>query len=257
MRAEIEETFTDQITQSDVIAWDGQSQSVTAVRQSRLGALVLDDKPLPQPDPEQVTAAFLKGVRALGLEALPWTDAARGFQQRVMFARGVDQQHEWPNLSNAGLETTLEVWLAPYVSGFMRRAHLSRLDVLEALKAQLPWDMQKKLDHLAPIFLDVPSGSSIRVDYSGDGGPSMAVRLQEVFGLTATPTVGGGKVPVTLHLLSPGQRPVAVTADLASFWKNAYASVRGEMRGRYPRHIWPEDPLTATAVRRSLKPRGT
>ena len=256
-RAEIEEVFADQIVEANLIQWDPQSESVTAARQTRLGALVLDDKPLTKPDPEQVTEVFLKGLRNIGLDALPWTDTARNFQQRVMFVLGVDTKTQWPDFSNAGLEATLQTWLAPYVAGFMRRAHLSRLDVLEALMAQLTWDLQKKLDQLAPTHLDVPSGSSIRVDYSGDGGPSMAVRLQEVFGLTATPSVAGGRVPVTLHLLSPGQRPVAVTADLTSFWKNAYPSVRSEMRGRYPRHIWPEDPLTATAVRRSIKPRGT
>lgn len=256
--AEIEDVFADHVTQADVIEWDAQSETVTAARQKRLGALVLDDKPLAKPDPEQVTSAFLKGIRTLGIDALPWSEAARNFQQRVVFVRGLDAATGWPDLSNEGLDTALNDWLAPYVAGFMRRAHLSRLDMLEALKAQLPWELQKKLDQWAPIYLDVPSGSSIRVDYSGSGaGPSMSIRLQEVFGLTATPTVGGGKVPVTLQLLSPGQRPIAVTADLTSFWKNAYPSVRGEMRGRYPRHIWPEDPLSATAVRKSIKPRGS
>jgi ATP-dependent helicase HrpB len=255
-QAEIEDVFADQVVAADVIEWDTQSEVVTAARQTRLGALVLEDKPLSKPDPEAVTAAFLKGVQAMGLGALPWTEGARAFQARVMFARDADQRGTWPDLSDEGLLASIETWLAPYVQGFLRRSHLSRLDVLEALKAQLPWDAQKQLDQIAPTHLDVPSGSSIRVDYSG-AQPSMAVKLQEVFGLTETPKVGGGAVPVTLHLLSPGQRPVAVTADLASFWKNAYPSVRGEMRGRYPRHIWPEDPLTAQAVRRSIKLRGT
>jgi len=255
-QAEIEQAFADQIVTADVIGWDAQSETVTAARQIHLGALVLEDKPLATPDPEQVTAAFLKGVRAMGLGSLPWTDGARAFQSRVMFARGIDQRGAWPDLSDEGLSSSLETWLAPYVTGFLRRSHLARLDVLDALKAQLPWDLQKRLDQVAPTHLDVPSGSSIRVDYSG-AGPSMAVKLQEVFGLTETPKVGGGAVPVTLHLLSPGQKPVAVTADLASFWRNVYPQVRGEMRGRYPRHIWPEDPLTAQAVRRSIKPRGT
>ncbi len=256
-RAEIEEAFADQIIQADIIEWDGQTESITASRQTRLGALALEDKPLVKPDAEQVTTAFLKGVQAMGLGALPWSEAARGLQQRVLFARSTDSKIAWPDFSDDGLVATLDQWLAPYVVGFMRRAHLARLDVLEALHAQLPWDLQKKLEELAPIYLGVPSGSSIRIDYSSDGGPSMAVKLQEVLGLTATPRVGGGKVPVTLHLLSPGQRPLAVTADLESFWKNVYPQVRGEMRGRYPKHIWPEDPLTATAVRRSIKPKGT
>lgn len=256
-QAEIEESFADQMTQTDVIEWDGQTESVTASRQTRLGALVLADKPLAKPDPDQVAAALIKGVRAMGLDVLPWNDATRTFQQRVMFAKKFDANTVWPDFSESGLEENMDSWLAPYVAGFMRRAHLTRLDLLEVLKAQLPWDLQKRLDQLAPTHLDVPSGSSIRVDYSGDGGPAMAVKLQEVFGLAETPKVGGGKVPITLHLLSPGQRPVAVTADLISFWQNAYPQVRGEMRGRYPKHIWPENPLTAVATRRSIKPRGT
>lgn len=254
---EIEETFADQITSEDVVAWDARSETIIAARQTRLGALVLADKPLAKADPEKVTAAFLQGVRSMGVATLPWSDAARTLQRRVMFARNADTQQSWPDLSDEGLLGTLESWLAPYVDGFMRRAHLARLDLYEALKAQLSWDLQKRLDKFVPTHLDVPSGSSIRVDYEGEGGPSMAVKLQEVFGLTQTPAVADGKVPVTLHLLSPGQRPIAVTADLASFWKNVYPQVRGEMRGRYPRHIWPEDPLTAVAVRRSIKPRGT
>lgn len=256
-RAEIEDTFADQIDTRDVVEWDAQSEAVIAARQTRLSALVLDDKPLAAPDPDQVAAALMSGVRALGLGALPWTDAARALQQRVAFARRVAPDADWPDLSDAGLAAGLERWLAPYAGGCTRRAHLARIDLLEALRAQLPWELRQRLDRLAPTHLEVPSGSSIRVDYGGDGGPSMAVKLQEVFGLTDTPRVGGGAVPVTLHLLSPGQRPVAVTADLASFWRNVYPQVRGEMRGRYPKHIWPEDPLTAPAVRRSIKPRGT
>lgn len=255
--AEIEEAFVEQITENEVVEWDARAEAVVAARQRRLGALVLDDKPLTNAAPDKVTAAFLQGVRTMGPSALPWTDGVRALQQRILFARKNDSASEWPDVSDEGLSADLESWLAPYVTGLMRRAHLSKLDLHEILKAQLPWDLQKRLEKFAPTHLDVPSGSSIRVDYAGEGGPSMAVKLQEVFGLTETPRVAGGQVPVTLHLLSPGQKPVAVTADLASFWKNIYPQVRGEMRGRYPRHIWPEDPLTAIAVKRSIKPRGT
>ncbi|MDX2143392.1 MAG: ATP-dependent helicase HrpB [Rhodospirillaceae bacterium] len=254
-QADIEEVFADQIAETDVITWDTQAAAVVAARQSRLGALILEDKPLAKPDPERVTAAFLDGVRAMGLGALPWSDAARGFQTRVAFVRGLAVDDDWPDLSDAGLLANLETWLAPYVIGLMRRAHLSRLDLLEVLRAQLSWAQQKRLDELAPTHMEVPSGSHIRIEYTADGGPSMMVKLQEVFGLTETPAVGGGRVPVRLHLLSPAQRPIAVTADLKSFWANAYAQVRAEMRGRYPRHNWPENPLTAVASRKSLKQR--
>jgi ATP-dependent helicase HrpB len=256
-RAEIEETFADQITDGEVVTWDNKTETVIAAKQVRFGALILEDKPLGRPDPAKTTPAFLQGVRSMGLDVLPWADGIRAFQRRVMFARANDSNNAWPDLSDDGLLSTLDTWLAPYVEGFMRRAHLAKLDLYEALKAQLSWDLQKRLDKLVPTHLDVPSGSSIRVDYEGQGGPAMYVKLQEVFGLTETPKIADGKVPVTLHLLSPGQKPVAVTADLSSFWKNVYPQVRGEMRGRYPKHIWPEDPLSATAVKRSIKPRGT
>jgi ATP-dependent helicase HrpB len=254
-KIELADVFAAHIVDDDIIAWDGQAEAVTAARQARLGALVLEDKPLAKPDPDKVTAAFLQGVRAMGLGALPWTAAARGLQTRVAFVRGLGGGDDWPDLSDAALLATLEAWLAPYVTGFMRRAHLERLDLLEALKAQLTWQQLKRLDELAPTHIAVPSGSHIRVEYTADGGPSMMVKLQEVFGLTENPTVGGGKVAVRLHLLSPAQRPIAVTADLKSFWANAYAQVRAEMRGRYPRHNWPENPLTAVATRRTIKPR--
>jgi ATP-dependent helicase HrpB len=256
-RGELEEVFAGQISQDDVMAWDAQAEAVVAARQRRYGGLILEEKPLRAPNPERVTAAFLEGVRAMGLGALPWSDAARAFQTRVAFMRGLGGESDWPDLSDAGLLAGLETWLAPYVVGFTRRAHLSRLDVLETLKAQLSWAQQKRLDELAPTHIAVPSGSQIRVAYTADGGPSMMVKLQEVFGLTENPSVGGGKVPVRLHLLSPAQRPIAVTADLRSFWANAYAQVRAEMRGRYPRHNWPENPVTAAPSRKSLKPRGT
>ncbi len=256
-RSEIEETFADQIVEEEVVAWDNRTEAVIAAKQVRLGALILEDKPLQKVPPEKTTPAFLQGVRAMGLDVLPWTDGVRGFQRRVMFAKSNDTNQEWPDFSDDGLLASLEEWLAPFVDGFMRRAHLSKLDLYEAIKSQLSWDLQKRLDKVAPTHLDVPSGSSIRVDYEGSGGPAMYVKLQEVFGLTETPKIADGKVPVTLHLLSPGQKPIAVTADLTSFWKNVYPQVRGEMRGRYPRHIWPEDPLTAVAVKRSIKPKGT
>ncbi|MDX2221486.1 MAG: ATP-dependent helicase HrpB [Rhodospirillaceae bacterium] len=256
-QAELEDAFAADLSERDEVVWDDRQGAVAARRVRRLGALVLSEKPLARPDPDLVLAAMLDGVRALGLGALPWTDGAHELRARVAFARQHDPGQPWPDFADAALVASLPDWLGPFLAGITRRGQLAQIDVREALMAQLTWSMRQRLDDIAPERLIVPSGSAVRVDYAADGGPAVAVKLQEVFGLTSTPTVGGGRVPVTLHLLSPAQRPVAVTRDLASFWANVYPQVRGEMRGRYPRHIWPEDPLAAAPTRRSLKPRGT
>jgi ATP-dependent helicase HrpB len=155
----------------------------------------------------------------------------------------------WPAVSDEALAATPDVWLAPWLDGVTRRDHLARLSLPEILRALLPWDKQRELDQLAPIHLQVPSGSNIRIDYLDESAPAVSVRLQEVFGLDATPRIGGGRVPITFKLLSPAQRPVQVTRDLASFWRGSYADVRKDMRGRYPKHYWPENPLEAEATR--------
>jgi len=155
----------------------------------------------------------------------------------------------WPTVSDEALAATTGVWLAPWLDGVTRRDHLARLSLPEILRALLPWDKQRQLDQLAPTHLQVPSGSNIRIDYLDESAPAVSVRLQEVFGLDATPRIGGGRVPITFKLLSPAQRPVQVTRDLASFWRGSYADVRKDMRGRYPKHYWPENPLEAEATR--------
>ena len=256
-RAEIEDAFAADIVDADVMEWDAREQIVQARRQRRLGALILEDRPLTKADPELLAGAMIDGIRNLGLAALPWSDHARSLQQRVAVLCKTFPEDGWPDLSDTALMATLEQWLAPYLNGMSRRSHLANLDLTAALQSLLPWPLPQKLDDLAPTHLTVPSGSHIVVDYSADGSPALHVKLQEVFGLSDTPTVAGGRVPVTLHLLSPARRPVAVTRDLKSFWANVYPQVRGEMRGRYPRHIWPENPLDATPVKRSIKPRGT
>ena len=157
----------------------------------------------------------------------------------------------WPDVSDAALSNTLEQWLAPHLEGLRRWGDLSTLDWSGILLSLLPWDKRAALDKLAPTHLEVPSGSRIAIDYSDPAAPMLAVKLQEVFGWTSTPTLCDGRVPVTLHLLSPAQRPVQVTRDLAGFWRTSYFEVRKELRGRYPRHPWPEDPLTAVATRRA------
>ena len=256
-RAEIEDAFAADIKDVDDIAWDSREQIVQVRRQRRLGALILEDRPFTKADPALVQAAMITGIRDLGLAALPWTDAARALQQRVAVLRAAFPEDSWPDISDAALTESLDQWLGPYLGGVTRRAHLAALNVNEALRALLPWPLPQKLEELAPTHIGVPSGSQIAVDYSADGGPALHVKLQEVFGLSDTPSVAGGRVRVTLHLLSPARRSLAVTGDLKSFWVNVYPQVRGEMRGRYPRHIWPENPLEAAPTRRSLKPRGT
>jgi ATP-dependent helicase HrpB len=155
----------------------------------------------------------------------------------------------WPAVSDAALATSADIWLAPWLDGITRRDHLSRLSLTEVLRALLPWDKQRKLDELAPTHLQVPSGSNIRIDYLDDNAPAVSVKLQEVFGLDETPRLGNGRIPITFKLLSPARRPVQVTRDLASFWRGTYADVRKDMRGRYPKHYWPENPLEAEATR--------
>lgn len=256
-QAEIETVFAADIAETAEIAWDSRAKAVTARAQRRLGALVLTDKPLRDPDPDQQLAALLTGVRELGLAVLPWTAASEGLRTRVDFLRRTLGEDTWPDMSEAALAASLDAWLGPFAAGITRIEGLARVDLHAALMTLLPWPLPAKLDELAPTHLAVPSGSHIAVDYGADGGPALSVKMQEVFGLTSTPLVAGGRAPVTLHLLSPAQRPLAVTRDLANFWANVYPQVRGEMRGRYPRHNWPEDPVAAAPSKKSLKPRGT
>lgn len=253
---DLEDAFTNDITEQDQVGWDKREEAVTALRQRTLGALVLGKQPLRNPNPDLVLTAMLLGIREFGLEALPWTPALRALQNRAALMRKVFADEHWPDLSDAALLEILTDWLSPYLSGITRRGHLARIDLNAAIRALLPWDLSARLDEQAPTHIAVPSGSRIKVDYGTDGDPAVHVKLQEVFGLSDTPTIASGRVPVTLHLLSPARRSVAVTQDLGSFWKSAYPDVRREMRGRYPRHIWPENPMEAAPTRRSVKPRG-
>ena len=250
-QAEIETHFGDQITAEDVIAWDDDAGIVRARRQERLGAVVLKDGPLPGPPPMEVARALLDGIRERGLDALPWTKTALRLRERIGFLHR-QAPDTWPDVSDDALLASLDDWLLPHLVGMKRIDDLRRLDLVQLLYGLVGWDRRAELDRLAPTHLTVPSGSNIPIDYS-DGAPVLAVRLQEVFGLQETPRVGG--VPLTLHLLSPAQRPVQVTQDLASFWRDAYFDVRKDMRGRYPKHPWPEDPLSATPTNRTKRRR--
>jgi ATP-dependent helicase HrpB len=249
---EIVTHFGDQIEVEENVGWDERAKAVVAARRKRLGAIILSEKPLRDPDPEVVRGAFIAWLRRAGLGVLPWSEGAVEMRQRLAF---LHQQFgaPWLEVSDQSLLDSLEEWLGPQLGDFRRRADLSRLDVAQALLGILGRAERRALDDLAPTHLPVPSGSLIRVRYADPGAPFLAVRLQELFGLTETPRVGGGRVPVTLHLLSPAQRPLQVTRDLAGFWRTSYFDVRKDMRGRYPRHYWPDDPLIAEPTRKAKR----
>ena len=240
------------------VHWDTREQAVVCRREQRLGQLVVSEARLPDPDPAAVRSAVLAALNGLGLDALPWTPELRQWQARVQLCRrpGLPDAADWPDVSDAQLLATLADWLGPWLDGISRAAHFARIDLGQALRALLRFDQQRRLDELAPTHLSVPSGSRLPLDYLDGPEPSLAVRLQEVFGLTDTPRIAGGRIPVVLKLLSPARRPVQVTRDLASFWGNTYREVRRELKGRYPRHYWPEDPLQAEPTR-GLRPRRT
>ena len=234
------------------VTWDGERVSSREVK--RLGALVLAARPAAAA-PAEVTAVLLTVIQDEGLDLLNWTAAARQFAARVRFAAAACPEEDWPDLAPERLLTAAASWLAPFLEGARSRADLSRLDPLPALEALLGWRRRRRLDELAPTHLAVPSGSRIALDYQREDPPVLAVKLQELFGLGETPRVAAGRVPVLLHLLSPARRPIQVTRDLRSFWDGIYPEVKKELKGRYPKHPWPDDPWNA-APTRHLKKRG-
>ncbi|HEV2263713.1 MAG TPA: ATP-dependent helicase HrpB [Stellaceae bacterium] len=250
-RDEIDEDFGDLIATADTIAWDTRTEAVLARRRTTLGALVLEDKPLAKADPATVAAVMAEGIRALGIGALPWSQSAENLRARVAFLHRLDGD-AWPEWSDAALLASLDDWLTPYLTGVTRRAQLGGLDLAEILAARLPYEQRRALDRLAPTHVTAPSGSRVTIDYGG-ATPVLAVKLQEMFGARESPAVADGRIKLLIHLLSPAGRPLAVTQDLAGFWRNAYPQVRGEMRGRYPRHPWPDDPLAAAPTKRTKR----
>ncbi|HEU4630714.1 MAG TPA: ATP-dependent helicase C-terminal domain-containing protein, partial [Gemmatimonadaceae bacterium] len=212
---------------------------------------VLREAPLRDADPAAVTATLLDVVRRRGLDVLPWDRASAQLRDRLRFAHALDAA--WPDVSDAALLASLDHWLAPALHGARRWDDVRRVALGEALAALLTWPQRAVLDELAPTHWTVPTGSRIAIDYSDPAAPSAAVRLQELFGLAETPRVGGGRVPLTLQLLSPAHRPVQVTRDLAGFWRSSYFDVRRDLRGRYPKHHWPDDPLKAEPTRRAKR----
>jgi ATP-dependent helicase HrpB len=255
-RALLEQLFAAHIVTEERFGWDARAGAVLARRVRRLDALLLEDTLLPAADDERAVAAMIDGIRHSGIEALPWDADSRALQARMQFVRSLEPHSQarreladWPASDDATLMATLEQWLAPYLAGTTRRDQLARLPLAEALRGRLGVAQQRALEALAPRELTVPSGSRVRIDYEDANAPCIAVRLQEVFGLAATPRIADGEIAVTLKLLSPAQRPVQITRDLAGFWRSSYLEVRKDMRGRYPRHHWPDDPLQAPPSR--------
>lgn len=236
-----------QIERVDAVEWSSREAAVVARRLERLDQLIVAEQPLQRPPPELAARAMLEGLRELGLAALPWDEDTRSLQARIELARAreLPGTSDWPRCDEVALSAELEGWLAPWLEGLTRRAHLARVPLAEALRARLGYERLRRLDDWLPTHLTVPTGSRIRIDYVDELAPCAAMRMQEVFGLAATPRIGNGTIPVTFKLLSPAQRPLQITRDLESFWRNGYIEVRKDMRGRYPRHYWPEDPLTA------------
>jgi ATP-dependent helicase HrpB len=287
---DIQQLYGGEIVESESVVWDERMGAARGCRQRRFGALVLSEDPLPRPDPSLMTAALMEGVRRAGLQTLAWTPELQEWRRRILFLRRLGQRDvsasrgrtgetwedaasrrrggwegekdqrdvlihtnsTWPDVSDERLGDTLEEWLGPYVGGMTTLERVQRMDLTTPLHALLSPSQQRELDRLAPTHLAVPSGSHIRVDYAEEV-PVLAVRLQEMFGCKDTPRLVHGTLPVMLHLLSPAKRPVQVTRDLASFWVNAYPEVRKELRGRYPKHHWPENPMTALPTAKTKK----
>ena len=252
--ADIESRFAGQIEDRDTATFDSASASLRARHSRRLGALVLTEQTKPVVPDADSAKLLAEGVAGLGISKLPWSKAQLQFRNRVNFLRRAEND-EWPDLSDRALAPAAAEWLAPFLIGKTAVSQIEADDLVGALDAFLPWNLRKRLDGEAPTHFSAPSGSYIPIDYEAAEGPKLSIRVQELFGLAVHPTIAGGRVPLVIELLSPAHRPVQVTRDLPGFWHGSYKDVRTDLRGRYPKHPWPEDPLTAPATRRA-KPRG-
>lgn len=254
--------FPERFRQQDVVRWNAAKRALEARRESSFERIVLDSRPAGRVDPAHAARALTDAVRELGLDALPWTENLQQWRARVMGLRAWMPELALPDLADAALLETLEDWLLPAFNGKTRLDALTEEELGEALKSGIDWNTRQQVDRHAPVRISVPSGMDRRIDYALDDDgisprpPVLAVKLQELFGLADTPRIADGRVPLLLHLLSPGGKPLQVTGDLKNFWQNTYAEVKKEMKGRYPRHPWPDDPWSATATHRA-KPRGT
>ncbi|MCM3699017.1 ATP-dependent helicase HrpB [Paenibacillus macerans] len=250
---DLRQYYREEILEERTASWDDASGTVRARIRQKFGAIVLAERPDPEPKPEQLAGALLAAVADKGVNILPWNDKARKLQERLAFLHHIDDR--WPDVSDVTLAATVEEWLAPYVSGVRKRADLQAISLYNILENRLTWEQRQELNAEAPTHLPVPSGSKIQIHYENPQAPYAAVRLQEVFGFMETPRLGYGRVPLTLHLLSPAGRPVQITSDLRSFWETTYFEVKKDLKGRYPKHYWPDDPLQATPTRK-VRPDG-
>jgi ATP-dependent helicase HrpB len=258
-REDLQEYFSSQLRTTNEVHWDDREQAVLARRLTQLFGLVIEERPLREVAAEATGAAMLEGIAKLGLAALPWNDDSRDLQARMEFVRKHlprESAADWPAVDDATLAASPGTWLMPWLNGISRIQHLSRLSMIQILRALLSHEQQRRLEEWAPTHFTAPTGSHIRIDYRDELAPAVAVRIQEVFGVLSSPRLAGGRMPVTFKLLSPARRPVQITRDLATFWQGSYAEVRKDMRGRYPRHYWPEDPAIAEPTRRAKPPGG-
>ncbi|MFZ5732609.1 MAG: ATP-dependent helicase HrpB [Pseudomonadota bacterium] len=253
--AEIETHFADQIESEDEITFDRGAMALRARKRRRLGAVTLNEATMPIAPDETTARTLADGLAAAGFDRLPWSKALTQWRDRVMFLRAAEGD-EWPDLSDAALAGSREQWLVPALADKTSLASFSASDLSDAMMALLPWNMRSRLDREAPTHFEAPTGSMVPIDYEAEEGPKIAIRLQELFGLNVHPSIANGRRPLVVELLSPAHRPVQVTRDLPGFWRGSYAAVRSDLRGRYPRHPWPDDPANAAPTRRA-KPRGT
>ncbi|WP_316198936.1 ATP-dependent helicase HrpB [Bradyrhizobium sp. SZCCHNS2002] len=252
---DIERHFADQIETKDEIIFDRNAMALRGRRKRSLHAITLSESPVALTPSDKTARILADGICDVGIDKLPWSKAAKQWRDRVMFLRKAEGE-TWPDLSDDGLVTKREEWLVPMLADKIGLKDISPGDLSDAIMALLPWDLRARLDREAPTHFEAPTGTMLAIDYEAEQGPTIAVRLQELFGLNVHPSIAKGKVPLVLELLSPAQRPVQVTRDLPGFWRGSYAAVRTDLRGRYPRHPWPDDPANALPTRRA-KPRGT
>ncbi|EOZ3810996.1 ATP-dependent helicase HrpB [Citrobacter youngae] len=247
------QTCPELLQQSDTIEWDEAQGTLKALRLTRIGQLTLKVQPLAKPSEDELHQAMLNGIRDKGLSVLNWTPEAEQFRLRLHCAANWLPEYDWPAVDEDSLLATLETWLLPHMSGVHSLRALKAVNVGQALRGLLDWSMLQRLDSELPAHYTVPTGSRIAIRYHEDNPPVLAVRMQEMFGEANTPTIAGGRVPLVLELLSPAQRPLQVTSDLSAFWKGSYREVQKEMKGRYPKHVWPDDPANTAPTRRTKK----
>jgi ATP-dependent helicase HrpB len=254
-REEIESEFADQIETRTSVTFDNATAALRARRLKRLGSLILDEQTLPIPMTDAAAVVLAEGIAALGIDRLPWNKALLQWRDRVMFLRRAEGE-PWPDLADSTLAASAKDWLAPHLEGRTSLAAIDAEDFAQALQALLPWDVARRLDLEAPTHFEAPSGTRVAIDYAAEGAPVVAIRVQELYGLNDHPVLARNRAPLTLHLLSPAQRPIQITRDLPGFWRGSWTDVKAEMKGRYPRHSWPDDPASAVPTNRA-KPRGT